>query len=218
MNRNGHIPGADGDAAALHWPGRVLAAEDLRRSLNGRRRVVLGRSAVLTPLADEQLRAGGVEVVREAEKPRSGAPTWGYAQDRPYPAVAAALRGLERDRLAVRELPAVGGGPLCRWARALAECLARGECAGGAVFCQDPGLVCCVANKAAGLRAAAVATVGQAARATLTLGANLLVVEMPGRTYFEVRQIFRTLFEAGRPACPEGAACTLAEMDGHAHR
>jgi hypothetical protein len=216
MNRNGTTATTDG--AALHWPGRVLAADDLRRSLNGHRRIVLGRSAVVTPSAAEQLRADGVEIVRQASEERlSRAPTWGYAQDRAYPAVSAALRGLEREGLAVKELP-TDGGLQCRWARALAECVARGDCLGGAIFCQDPGLVCCVANKAPGLRAAAAATVGQAARATLTLGANLLIVEMPGRTYFEVRQIFRILIEAGSPRCPEGAAFTLAEMDGHAHR
>jgi ribose 5-phosphate isomerase RpiB len=85
------------------------------------------------------------------------------------------------------------------------------------VFCEDPGLVCCVANKVAGLRAVAVSTISQAARATLTLNANLLAVEMPGRTYFEVRQILRTLCN-GSGICPEGVACTLQELDGHAHR
>ena len=47
--------------------------------------------------------------------------------------------------------------------------------------------------------------------------ANLLVVEMPGRTFFEIRQILRTLY-AAVAACPEGVACTLRELDGHAHR
>ena len=88
---------------------------------------------------------------------------------------------------------------------------------GGVVFCHDPGLVCCVANKVPGLRAAAVTTVAQAARATLTLGANLLAVEMPGRTYFEMRQILRLLCDGRRPV-RHGVACTLQELDGHAHR
>jgi hypothetical protein len=56
-----------------------------------------------------------------------------------------------------------------------------------------------------------------AARATLSLAANLLAVEMPGRTFFEVRQILRTLI-AAPGACPGGVACTLRELDGHAHR
>jgi hypothetical protein len=85
------------------------------------------------------------------------------------------------------------------------------------LFCADPGLACCVANKLPGLRAVAVTTVAQAARATLALAANLLVVEMPGRTFFEVRQILRTL-SGSTTSCPDGVACTLRELDGHAHR
>jgi ribose 5-phosphate isomerase RpiB len=86
------------------------------------------------------------------------------------------------------------------------------------VFCGDPGLVCCVANKVPGLRAAAAWTVTQAARAALALGANLVAVEMPGRTFFEVRQILRALCAGGGSGCPGDVARTLGELDGHAHR
>ena len=68
-----------------------------------------------------------------------------------------------------------------------------------------------------------VATVAQAARATLTLGANLLVVEMPGRTFFEVRQMLRTAAAAtgrpvrhgvGRALCRSWTAMRIAEVIG----
>ena len=137
------------------------------------------------------------------------------AEERPYPMVRAVLASAAREGLRLRPFP-VADGLLCRWAKAVAECVARGECVGGVVFCDDPALVCCVANKLPGLRAAGVTTVGQAARATLTLGANLLAVEAPGRTYFEMRQMVRLLCAAG--ACPDGPAATLRELDGHAHR
>jgi hypothetical protein len=144
--------------------------------------------------------------------------TVGFAEERPNPFVRSAVQALRREGQTLREWPECGNDPACQWARAVAECVARGECHGGVVFCGDPGLVCCVANKLPGLRAAAVTTVAQAARATLTLGANLIVVEMPGRTYFEIRQILRTLCQPGVVACPAGVACTLQELDGHAHR
>ena len=227
MSTNGQVQDAAADGHVLRWPGRVLAAEDLRRSLNGQRRVVLSPRTIVTPLAAEQLRADGIEVMRDAPTPArsaseghgcTAAARWGYAQERPHPLVRSAVQSLEREGVRVQELPAIGEALACRWARAVAECVARAECHGGVVFCHDPGLVCCVANKLAGLRAAAVTTVGQAARATLTLGANLLVVEMPGRTFFEVRQIFRTLCTSAGPECPDGVVCTLQELDGHAHR
>jgi ribose 5-phosphate isomerase RpiB len=141
----------------------------------------------------------------------------GYAEDRPYPMVACAVLALRREGHCLVELACAKTESPCRWSHAVATCLARGDCHGGVMFCEDPGLVCCVANKVPGLRAVAVTTVSQAARATHTLGANLLAVEMPGRTYYEVRQILRTLC-TGTGACPDGIACTLRELDGHAHR
>src|SRR5947208_16661610 len=121
----------------------------------------------------------------------SNGPVWGMAQDRPYPMVQLVLQALARAAAPVRVLSASCAGPECEWAKSVAECVARGDCWGGVVFCEDPGLVCCVANKVPGLRAAAVATVAQAARATRTLGVNVLAVEMPGRRFFEVRPILR---------------------------
>lgn len=220
MDENGQIGHSSADGQVLCWPGRVLAAEDVRRSMNGQREVLVADGTVITPLALDQLRASGVRIRRQTaspeEKQRTG---WGYAQERPYPSVLSAVQALQREGLAFKELKAEGGADRpCRWARAMALCVASGECHGGVVFCRDPGLVCCVANKVAGLRAAAVGSVTQAARARLTLGANLLAVEMPGRTFFEVRQILRTLCRPGEGTCPAGVACTLQELDGHAHR
>ena len=143
---------------------------------------------------------------------------WGFAQDRPYAWVEAAVRGLARDGLALRELGVSQGELPCRWARALAECVARGDCRGGVLFCSDPGLVCCVANKVSGLRAVPVATIGQMGQALLSLAANLVAVEMPGRTFYEVRQILRLACSSKNGGCPDGVACTLRELDGHAHR
>jgi hypothetical protein len=219
MNGNGQVREATAGEHVLRWSGRVVAADDLRRSLNGHRELLVAPAAVITPLALEQLRERGVQIRREpAVKKAAAGPVWGYAQDRPHPMVRSAVQALERDGLPWRELPPAAPDAPCRWAKALAECVSCGECKGGVVFCQDPGLVCCVANKVAGLRGVAVVTVAQAARAVLTLGPNLIAVEMPGRTFFEIRQILRVLCEPGQAACPPGVACTLQELDGHAHR
>jgi hypothetical protein len=207
-----------GNGQVLLWPKRVLSADDVTRNLNGHRELVLSPRAVVTPLAAEHLRSNGVRVSRKAEepKPANGA-TWGYGQERPFPVVQTAVQALDREGVALKELPAQEG-LVCRWAKALAECVGRGECQGGVIFCTDPGLICCVANNVAGLRAVPVTTVSQAARATLSLGANLLAVELPGRTFFEVRQILRTVCACDGPACPSPVAETLKELDGHAHR
>jgi hypothetical protein len=213
MSVNGQVA-ASHNGQALAWTRRVLSLSDLRHSLNGHREVSVGPDTVVTPLAAEELHTNGVRVVRQS--PPAAAARWGHGQDRPYPLVASAIQALTKEGLTLREWPEPDGLP-CRWARAVAVCVARGECLGGVLFCADPGLACCVANKVPGLRAVPVTTVQQAARATLNLAANLLVVEMPGRTFFEIRQILRTLTGLSR-ACPDGVACTLTELDGHAHR
>jgi hypothetical protein len=205
MNAKGHT--ANSDAPVLHWPGRVLSLADLQRSLNGHRDIILAPGTIITPLAAEELRHRGVTLTRRTEKPAaSSAVTWGVACERSYAVVTNAMQGLARESTPLRELAWHG-------ARAVADQVATGTCV--VAFCEDPALVCCVANKLPGLRAAAVNTVLQASRAATTLGANLLAVEMPGRTFFEVRQILRNL---GRPVCPEEMATVLRGLDGHAHR
>ncbi len=201
---------------ALRWTGRVLAFDDVRRRVNGHGELILSPTTIVTPLAEEQLREQGVRIVRDAAKPQAATATWGVAQERAHPLIDSAVRSLERDGVALRPLPACDG-PECRWAQALGVCVQRGECCGGVIFCGDPGLVCCVANKTTGVRAVPVTTVSQAARATLTLGANVLAVEMPRRTFFEIRQILRTLCLTAA-TCPPDVAATLRELDGHAHR
>jgi hypothetical protein len=214
---NGQANTAATNGQVLTWPRRVLSAADLRQGLDGHRELVLAPDTVVTPLAGDELRNNGIRVVRQAPTAAKQTPTWGHGQDRPYPLVQSALGSLAREGLALRQWPAAGDDLPCRWVKAVAECVARGECAGGVLFCTDPGLACCIANKVAGLRAVSVTTVAQAARATLALAANLLVVEMPGRTFFEIRQILRTLCSSTL-SCPDGVACTLRELDGHAHR
>lgn len=219
MNGNGRAPEATPSGRVLHWPGRVLSASDLRHRLNGHRELVLAPGTVVTPLAQEELRQNGVQVTRrEPERRPAGTSAWGYAEEQPGPLVRSAVQALAREGVELRELPGAGEDLTCRWAKAVAECVARGECAGGVLFCADAGLACCVANKVPGLRAVAVTTVGQAARASLALAANLVVVEMPGRTFFEVRQILRAVCAAPPAGCPEGLACTLRELETHAHR
>ena len=176
---------------------------------------------IVTPLAADDLRARGVRLLRgdgpKAESRESKAAAWGFAQDRPNATVQSAMQAMAREGMIFKELTASGEACSGPWAKALAECVARGECHGGVVFCHDPGLVCCVGNKLPGLRAASVNSVAQTAKAVLTLGVNLVAVEMPGRTFFELRQILRTLCAASG-GCPAALASTLQELERHAHR
>jgi hypothetical protein len=142
---------------------------------------------------------------------------WGYAvEGKPSAMLEAALRSALRNGMPPQSLP-VCHGEACTWVRRVAECLASGDCRAAVLFCTDAGPACCVANKVPGIRAVAVEGVGQAVRALRNLGANLLIVEMAERTYFECRELLR-LCQEYPSACPPGLACVLQELDGHAHR
>src|SRR5207245_843957 len=81
------------------------------------------------------------------------------------------------------------------------------------VFCLDPLLVCCVANKVKGIRAAAIVSAAQAKRAVTGLGVNFLALEIGKLTFFELRQIVRSIC-ASPAACPVTVAGTLKELEG----
>lgn len=142
--------------------------------------------------------------------------SWGYAvEGRPTMMLQIALRAVLGNESQPQALPECNG-EMCDWVRRVADCLRSGRCRTAVLFCRDAGLACCIANKVPGVRAAAVWTVTQAARALQQLGANLLAVEMAERTYFECKEILRLCCAGG--ACPPQIACVLQELDGHAHR
>jgi ribose 5-phosphate isomerase RpiB len=200
-------------SSVLCWPKRLLSADDLRRHLTSQRELVLLPKTVVTPLASDELKAKGVRVswqvlgavADEAAKPG----TWIYAEEKPEAMVASVIAALEREGI---KMQMITGS-----AQTLAEAVVRGTHAGGILFAADAALACCIANKIAGIRAAAVLNVLQVARAKKTLGANLFAVDVPGRTFFELRQMLRAIVvDVGR--CPDEVARILQELDGHAHR
>lgn len=143
---------------------------------------------------------------------------WGYAvEGKPSTMLQIALREVCRNGSRPQDLPDCNG-ETCSWVRKVAECLRSGKCQSAVLFCDDAGLACCIANKVSGVRAAAVVTVAQACRALEQLGANLLVVEQSGRTYFEFKELLRLCHDGTAAVCPPGVACVLKELDGHAHR
>src|SRR5262245_65752515 len=109
MSANGRTPDTSTGGRVLRWPGRVLAAADLRHRLDGHGELVLGPGTVLTPLAAEELAVNGVRVTREGRETKAAqAPLWGYGQDRAHPLVRSAVQALARDGLALRPPPAGG--------------------------------------------------------------------------------------------------------------
>lgn len=207
------------DARVLHWPGKLFSAEDLRKHWKNQRELVLSRQTLITPLALDELRAKGVNIRRQqtAANGREASGTakagWGCIQDNSDVVVAAALAAVAREGMAFIQLDSADSTPGARL-QAVGGWVAANV--GAVWFCADAPLHCCLANTA-GLRAATVANSCQVARAFASLGANVLIVEMPGRTFFEVRQILRAAF-TGQSVCPADVAKLLGELQGHARR
>jgi hypothetical protein len=198
----------------LCWPKRLLSADDLRRHLTSQRELLLLPRTVITPLAADELRAKGVRILweapasTEAKTPKHG--KWLYAQEKSDALIASAIQAVERDGI---QMTARDGAS----ARAFAEAILAADHAGGILFCGDAATACCIANKIAGIRAGAMRNNDQALRAQKNLGANLFAIEFPGPTFFELRQILRTIATRA-PKCPDAVAILLKELDGHAHR
>ncbi len=206
------------DHDILRWRHRLVTAETLEHHLNGHRVIEVPTDVVVTPQAVDILKERSVSLLRtNGTAPELTRGSWGYGSDRDYGILKAAIQTIIRNGVVLQSFLACPEDNLCQWAKEVAAWVGAGECRGGCLFCADPGLICCVANKVPGVRAVGVTTVRQAARATLTVGANLLVIEMPGRTFFELRQILQMAADIPRSECPSEVAKVLGELDGHAH-
>jgi len=206
---------ASTSANVLVWPKRVLSADDLRRHLTSQRELLLLPRTVITPLAADELKAKGVRVSWETPKPKQSAAVtgkWLVAGEKSDATGAAAIQALERDGITL--IPSEIGGPACL--RRFAETVVANQAA-GILFYGDPGVACCIANKVAGIRAVAVFNAAQVTQAKTTLGANLFAMNTAGLTYFEVRQMLRSIVSEAAKGC-DRIATLLQELDGHAHR
>src|SRR4029077_7395605 len=105
MDAKGSLQDVSSNGQVLHWHGRLLCAENLRRALNGHRELILSPRTVVTPLAAEELRSRGVQLTRQENVKQPGpATSWGYTYDRLEPLVQSAVKSLERDGVALKEL------------------------------------------------------------------------------------------------------------------
>jgi len=204
--------------SVLCWPKKVLSADDLRRHLTNQRELLLLPRTVITPLAVDELKAKGVHIQWQAgpglseAKPWDRTQSWLYVRETTDTTIDVAVAALARDGVKLTPFD-IERTP---WIARFAETIVEKEC-GGVALVSVPELVVCIGNKIAGIRAATVNNVLQVSRAQETLGANLFAIDGSGKTFFELRQMLRTI-TADAPKCSDDLAKTLSELDGHAHR
>jgi hypothetical protein len=202
----------------LCWPKKLLSADDLRRHLTSQREVLLLPRTIITPLAVDELKAKGVRIQWQSSPglndaiPGGPPSKWFYAQEKHGTIIHSILQALARDGVVLTSYE-ITQAP---WILRFAELLVTSQ-SGGVALVREPALVCCIANKIAGIRAASVNNVPNVASAKKTFSPNLFALDQTGKTFFELRQMLRTI-TADAPTCGEEIAKTLQELDGHAHR
>jgi hypothetical protein len=207
------------DGAVLAWTGKVLTEVDFRRAWQGESTVEIARNTVVTPLARESLRDMGVSLTWRTEAVhKKAAQSWSIAIERGNAAAMAVCKALSRDGRGPELLESPEKLSPPRWYRSLAQALSEAQVRGLLVFCSDAAVCVCVAGKATGVRPAVAVSPAQVARALITLGSNFVALETAGRTFYELRQMVRTVIDSGKPQAPPELALVLKEQDGSAHR
>ncbi|MFO0964911.1 MAG: hypothetical protein U0793_04880 [Gemmataceae bacterium] len=211
-------PGQSGAAGeSLIWSERLLTWEDLRSRLHGLRELVLGPKTLVSPLLLDELRERKIAVRRDVASTASKTENrgaLGVAQRTSDGTVGGAIEALKREGLALAAWEPKGANAAA-WAWSLGHLVK--EAGRGVAFATDAALVACVAGKVAGVRPAHAMNARQAARAIQRFAANLLTIETPGPTFFEVKQILRTAATTA-PQSSDYIERVFKELDGHAHR
>ena len=203
----------------LTWTARVMTEADLRRVWNGEQIIEVGRRTVVTPLAKERLRECGVAITwRPDKETKTASNGWGVAVESNDGRALSVVRafGGEGRNLTILEGPEKTSRS--HWYGSLAEKVSSSSVRGLLVFCSDAAVCVCVAAKTPGVRPATAFSAAQAARVLITLGCNFMAIETTARTFFELRQITRTICDSGKPEAPPEVATILKELDGRAHR
>ena len=114
--------------------------------------------------------------------------------------------------------PAPGRDGAASATRQLCSMIRRQEIAKGVVFAQDGSVPACVANKHAGVRAALGANTAMVEEACRELGINVLVIEYPLQTPFQMKEMIARFMAAPSGARKEVAAMieTIEQGDGRA--
>ncbi len=171
---------------------KVVTEDLLAARVNGHRQVVVTEGSVVTPSGHDFLRTAGLTLSRSstsAARPSTAA--WKAvvlssteALDKLLEDVAGwTVESHSCERGAVRQIAASGDVGTC-------------------VFTASPERVACRCNRNSQLRAAVATDVISVRRVQAEVGANVFCVNAEGRSYFELRNMLRTM-SAVTPAEPK---------------
>ncbi len=184
----------------------VVTALMLNDLLRTGAEIVLQKGALITPAARDWFKEHAVPVTwLEGSTGQGG--SLAVVMDTRLPEMRAVRTMLDRTGgLAEVIEPAVGRGAMASATRRLCGMISRREVARGVVFAQDGAVPVCVANKHVGIRAALGMNVPMVEEACRELAINVLVIEYPGQTPYQMKQMIRRLTQGPSVPRPELAA------------
>lgn len=194
-----------GHAESVAVTTNVVTADVLMGGLNGSARVVVAERAIVTPAAWDAAREHGIEIVRSS--------TGGFADG---PTGAPRRSAAKRDELEGATSPLAivisNTGAVERlwddlkptWQREFLGCtddaaalaisaVCRGESSVVVVLAEQTHRAACLANRNARLKAVAVRDAGDVRAIKLQLRANVWCIDPTGRSWFELRNLFRAV-------------------------
>jgi len=170
--------------------------------------------SLLTPAARDWMKEHAVPITWEDPNIPTG--TLAVVMD-PTLAEMRAVRSLldRRGGLADVIEPVGGRGGLAASTRRLCGKISRREVERGVVFAQDAAVPLCIANKHNRIRAALGLDIPSVEEACRELGINVLVIEYPNQTTYQMDQMIERFVKGPTSARPEiGATIEVIEQGG----
>lgn len=171
--------------------------------LRAGKEIRLPKDGLITPAARDWLKSYKMPVTWD-DGAKAGPRSLAVVMDASLPELRAVRAMLDRDGGLVDVIEPMGGrSGIASATRRLCGKLFRKEVAKGVVFAQDGCIPVCVANKHNGIRAAMGTGIPCVEEACRQLGINLLVLEYPGQSTFQIRQMIQRLINGPTAAPPE---------------
>lgn len=194
----------------------VVTATMLSDLLREGRPIVLEKGSLVTPAARDWFREHAVPVTW-VDRP-DGQRSLGVVMEPKLPEMRAMRTALDRaGGLSEVIEPAAGRGGLTAATRRLCGMVIRKQVAKGVIFAEDGATPVCVANKHVGIRAALGVNLPMVEEACRELGINVLVLEYPTQTPYQMRQMIERFLAGPATAQPEIAAAVSDIEQGGNH-
>ena len=186
--------------------------EDLRRS---GAEIRIKKDALITPAARDWLKDHRLPVTWDEAGSAKGGKSFAAVMDASRPEMRAIRVWLDRMGGLSEIIEPVGGqSGILSATRRLCGRVFRKEVTKGLVFAHDAAAPLCIANKHNGIRAIPGVNVPSVEEANRELGPNILVIEYPTQTAYQIKQMVERFLSGPTAARPETAAAIEAIEQG----